>query len=143
MMKIIKKEIKQNSSIHQKIRNASFVPLEFHDTKKFKYRTWLKVTEYINSKFIILKTICNKIIQKPLLWVAEVDFKAIKNDVSMWVVEALIEGFVINFVVWALVGWKFNFITMLAWGFAIKQLLSIYWRLKRYGADSTILKKNK
>ena len=141
-MKAIKKEIKQSSLIHQKIRTASFVPLESPDTKRFKYNLRLRVSKYINDKFIALKTICNKIIQKPQLWIHEVDFKAIREDTSMWLVEALIEGFVINFVVWALLGWRFNWITVLAWGFAIKQLLSIYWRLRKNGANTTIPKKN-
>ena len=143
MMKAIKKEIKQNSLIHQKIRNASFVPLEYNNTKKFKYKLPLVVSKYINEKFIAFKRYCNKIIQKPQLWVQEVDFKAIRNDVSTWTIEALIEGFIINLVVWALIGWRFNFLTMLAWGFAIKQLLSVYKRLKKDGSNSTIPKKNK
>ena len=142
MMKAIKKETKQSSLIHQRIRNASFVPLESHDTEKFKYNIRFRLSKYINRKFIALKTIRNKIINNPKLWLAEVDFKAIRNDVSMWLVEALIEGFVINFVVWALIGWKFNLITMFAWGFAMKQLLSIYWRLKKDGTNPTIPKKD-
>ncbi len=142
-MEAIKKEIKPSSLIHQRIRTASFVPLESHYTEKFKYNIRFRVSKYINKKFVALKTTCNKIIQRPQLWVQEVDFKAIRNDVSMWLVEALIEGFVINFIVWALIGWKFNWITMLAWGFTIKQLLSIYWRLRKNGTDSTIPKKDK
>ena len=143
MMKAIKKETKQSSLIHQRIRKASFVPLESHYTESFKYNLGFKISKYINDKFVVLKTTCNKIIQKPQLWVQEVDFKAIRNDTSMWVTEALIEGFVINFVVWVLIGWKFSLLTMLAWGFAMKQLLSIYWRLRKNGTNPTILKKNK
>ncbi len=143
MMKAIKKETKQSSLIHQRIRKASFVSLESHSTEKFKYNLGFKISKYINDKFVVLKTTCNKIIQKPQLWVQEVDFKAIRNDTSMWVTEALIEGFVINFVVWVLIGWKFSLLTMLAWGFAMKQLLSIYWRLRKNGTNPTILKKNK
>lgn len=142
-MKAIKKETRQSSSVHQKIRNAAFVPIDSNNTKKFKYNLSLRVLKYINKKLIVLKTLKNKIIQKPLLWLREVDFKAIRNDVSLWIIEALIEGFIINFIVWALVGWNFNLVTMLAWGFAIKQLLSIYWRLRKDGANSTIPKKNK
>jgi hypothetical protein len=142
-MKPIKEEIKQSSSIHQKIRNASFVPLESQDTEKFKYNPGLKISKYFNDKLIALKRSCNKIIQKPRLWLQEVDFIAIRNDVSAWFVEALIEGFIINFIVWALMGWKFSILTMIGWGFATKQLLSIYWRLRKDGANSTIPKKNK
>ena len=142
MMKTIKKEIKQSSFIHQKIRNASFVPLESQDTKKFKYNLRFRVSEYINERLVVLKTVCNKIIQKPQLWAHEVDFKAIRNDVLTWLIEALIEGFVINFIVWALIGWKFNLITMLAWGFLIKQSLSIYRRLLKDGSFTAIPKKD-
>ena len=141
-MKAIKKETKQNSLIHQKIRDASFVPLESEDTKKFKYSFGFSVNKYINKKFIALKTPFNKIFSKLRLWSQEIDFKAIRNDSSAWLIESLIEGFIINFVVWSLIGWKFNLLTMLAWGFAIKQILSIYWRLRKDGANSTIPKKN-
>ena len=141
-MKAIKKMLRRSSLIHQKIRGASFVPLESRDTEKFKYNPRFKISKYFNKKLIALKRGCNKIIQKPQLWVAEVDFKAIRDDLSLWLIEALIEGFVINFIVWALIGWKFNVWTILAWGFAIKQLLSIYWRLRKDGANSTIPKKN-
>jgi len=138
-MKAIKKEIRQD--LPNKLK-ASFVNIETSDTEKFKYSFLLRGSKYINDKFIILKTTCNKIIQKPQLWVQEVDFKAIRNSSSIWLVEALIEGFILNFIVWALIGWKFNLITMFAWGFAIKQSLSIYWRLRRDGANTTIPKKN-
>lgn len=141
-MKNIKKETKQSSSIHQRIRKASFVPLKSQDTEKFKYNLLFKVSKYFNEKLSVLKTNCNKIIQRPQLWLKEIDFRAIRNDTSAWVVEALIEGFIINFVVWALLGWRFNSITMLAWGFALKQLLSIYWRLKKDGSNSKLPKKN-
>ena len=142
-MEATKKETKQNSLIHQKVRNASFVPLESHDIEKFKYNGLFKISKYINSKFLVLKTACNKIIQRLQLWTHKIDFKAMRDDVSIWLIEALIEGFVINFVVWALLGWKFNLLTVFAWGFAIKQLLNIYWRLKKDGAHSTIPKKDK
>ena len=143
MMKATKKEIKQSSLIHQRIRNASFVPLESHDTEKFKYNPWFKISKYINKKLIALKTPFIRIFNKLRLWTQEVDFKAIRNDSSAWLIESLIEGFIINFVVWSLIGWKFNLLTMLAWGFAIKQILSIYWRLRKDGENSTIPKKNK
>ena len=142
-MKDIRSETKPSSLIHQRIRNASFVPLESHDAEKFKYNLRFRIGKYFNEKFIVFKTICNKIIQKPRLWTKDVDFRAIRDDVSMWSVEAVIEGFLINFAVWALIGWRFNLLTMLAWGFAVKQLLSIYWRLRHNGSNSTIPTKDK
>ena len=143
MTKAIRKETKQSSLIHQRDKNASFVPLESHDTEKFKYYVIHRVNKYFNDKFIVLRTTCNKIIQKPQLWLQEVDFKAIKKDILLWSIETLIEGFIINFIVWALIGWNFNLITMLAWGFAVKQSLSIYWRLKQNGPSTTIPTKDK
>ena len=143
MMRVIRREPKQSSSIHQTPHNASFVPIESRKTEKFKYAVWLGVSKYINDKLLALRTIRNKIIQKPQLWVQEVDFKSIRKDVSVWVVEAVIEGSVVNFIVWALMGWTFNLVTVLAWGFAVKQLLSVYWRLRRNGSPATIPTKDK
>ena len=142
-MRVIRKEIKQSSLIHQRIRGASFVSLESEDTKKFKYNLRLKLSEYFGKKFIALRTIRNKFIQKPQLWLQEINLKAIRGDVLIWSIEALIEGFITNFVFWALLGWEFNLWTMIAWGFAIKQLLSISVRLRKNGASSTIPTKNK
>lgn len=142
-MKNIKKEIKQNSLIHQRIRKASFVPLEDNKIDKFKYAFLFKSKKYINSSYFKLKTNCNKLIQKPQLWLHEIDFITIKTDLTSWVIEALIEGFVINFIAWSLIGMEFNLLTMLGWGFAIKQLLSIYKRLRNNGSNSKIPKKDK
>ena len=141
-MKAIKREARQSSLVHQKIREASFVPIESQDTETFKYNIGFKSIKYINDKFIVLKTICNKIIQKPRLWLDKINFKAVINDTTTWFIEAIIEGFLINFSFWALIGWKFNLITILAWGIAIKYLLGIYWRLKKNGSPSTVFKEH-
>jgi len=142
-MKAIRKQGMQSSLIHQRIRNASFVPLESHDIERFKYNLKLRVSKYANGRLVALNNLCNKIIRKVQLWTQNVNFKAIRNDVSTWLIEALIEGFMVNFIVWALIGWKFNLLTMLAWGFAVKQSLSIYWRLRKNGENSTIPAKDK
>ena len=124
-MKATKKQGTQSSLIHQRIRNVSFVPLESHDIERFKYKLRLRISKYANDKLVALKNLCNKIIRRVQRWTQNVDFKKIRDDVSTWLIEALIEGFIINFIVWALIGWKFNLLTMLAWGFAVKQSLSI------------------
>ena len=142
MMKATKKETKPISSIHQRNRKSSFVPIESQFTKKFKYNLRLNWSKYFSKKFAVCRSICNKIIQTPQRWLKEIDFKAIRNDTSLWLFEASLEGFLINYVMWALVGWKLNFITVLAWGFAVKQLLSINERLKNNGPIKTIPTKN-
>lgn len=139
-MKVLNKTEKLSSLIHQKIRNASFVQVE-GNSKRFKYNLNLKISKYVKDKFIILKTICNKIIQRPQIWLNNIDFKEIKVKGSSWLVEAFIEGFIINFIFWGLKGWDFNLITIFAWGFALKQLLSIYWRLRNHGSNTTIPQK--
>lgn len=143
MMKAIKKETKQSSLIHQKIRNASFMPLENPNTKRFKYNLWLLISKYFNKKLIVLRTFCNKIIQGLILWINQTDFKGMIYDSTIWFIEAVIEGVIINFIVWGLIGLDFNFITIIAWGFAIKQFLSIYWRLRKNGSNTTIPTKDK
>ena len=140
MMKVLNKMEKPSSLIHQKIRNASFVQSE-ENTQRFKYNIGLRINKYIKDKFIILKTTCNKIIQKPQIWLDKVDFKEIKVQGITWLLESFIEGAIINYTFWALLEWKFNIITLFAWGIGLKQILSIYERIKNHGATTTIPKK--
>ena len=141
-MSLIKKEIKQNSLIPQKIRKASFVNTEKGFTKKFKYNILLDCSRYISEKFIGVKRFVNSLIQKPLLLKGKIDFGLIIKDSSLWITEALIEGLIINFIVFVLLGFDFTILTVFAWGFAVKQSLSIYWRLKKDGSSPKIFKKN-
>ena len=123
----------QSSLILQKIRKAEFVTTESGITEKLKYNLRLKVNEYFGGKLTTLKNILNKFVQKNKLWMDKIDFIAIRNALALWFGEAIIEGFVVNFVVWTLIGWSFNWATIIGWGFAVKQSLSIYWRLKKNG----------
>ncbi len=141
-MRFIRREVKQSLSKREGNRKAAFIQIESTDTKKFKYHIGFKVSKYLKDKLVVLQTLFNKIIQTPQLWLHKIDFIEIRNQLSLWLSEALIEGFIVNFTVWALLGWEFNWITMLAWGFAVKQSLGIYWRLKKDGPTHTIPKKN-
>lgn len=136
-----KKETRQSSLMNQKIRKASFVPTD-EFSEKFKYNLSLSLSKYISNKFIVMKTILNKIIQVPQLWLQKIDFAAIRNVTAMWLIEAFIEGFVINFIVWKLLKWEMTLLTILAWGFAVKQLLSMNERLRKNGTITTIPKKH-
>ncbi|HED05380.1 MAG TPA: hypothetical protein ENI61_01690 [Ignavibacteria bacterium] len=141
-MNFIKKIIKQNLLNRKEILKASFVPLNQINTERFKYVPIYWVYKYISNGLIILKQYSNKITQRFSLWGQEFDFKKIKSESSIWLMETFIEGFLINFVVWALVGFEFNIITIFAWGITVKQILSIYWRLKINGSNPTVFKKN-
>lgn len=138
MMKDTKSETKQSSLIHQRIRNAGFVSLENQDTERFKYKIELNVSKYFNGKLNSLKAYYNKRIQGLQLQLNKIDSKSIKTDLSLWFAEVCVEGFVMNFIVWALMDWKFTVATMLAWGFLVKQFLSIYWRIKKDGTPSKL-----
>ncbi len=142
-MRPISEEKSQSSSIHQRIRKASFVQFETGNTEKFKYNLGLKGNRYAKKKFIALKTVCNKIIQGTQLQLHKVAFKEMRNQGLLWFTEALVEGFVMNFIVWSLIKMPFNLFTMIGWGFAVKTFLGIYWRLKKDGSTSTIPTHNK
>jgi len=142
-MKATSEREKQSLLMNHKSRRATFVSLESHEIEKFKYNHCLRVSKYLDNKFIATKRFCNKIIQGLRLQLNKIDFKAVKYDLSAWMIEALIEGLIINFAVWALLGWRFNPFTVLAWGIVVKELLSIYWRFRINGPTTTIPQKNK
>jgi len=76
------------------------------------------------------------------LWTAEIDWSAVKRDSIEWVIEAAVEGFTANFATHFILGWELSPMTVIAHGFAIKQTLSIYWRLRKDGPTSKLPKKN-
>jgi len=120
---------------------ASFVSVK-KNTDRFKYNFTLTTCRYINGKLIALKQTINKINSIVQLKLNKFDFKAAFGAASGWIINAFIEGLIINFSVWGLLGWKFNFITIMAWGFATKQLLDLYWRLKINGTTTKLPEKN-
>ncbi len=143
MMKHIKKEKKKQSlSTHQKIRGAGFVSTEEENTQTFKYNSLFSPSRYVNEKFIALKNTCNKTKQTIQLKLNKFDFVLAGSATSVWLINAFIEGFIVNFSVWGLLGWRFNFITIMAWGFVVKNLLGLYWRLKTNGADTKLPQKH-
>ena len=127
-----------------KLRNeykATFVPAG-RNTDRFKYNFTLITGKYINGKLIALKQTTNKIRGMVQLKLNKFDFRAARGATSTWVINAFIEGIIINFAVWGLLGWRFNFITIMAWGFAVKQFLDLYWRLKINGTNTKLPEKH-
>lgn len=125
----------------QKVRKAEFVPV-VTENRVFKYEVRHKINrryaEWIANRKRRIKTV----IQKPLLWASLIDWKKTRGELTTWLVEAAIEGFSANLVTSVLLGMPFTPLTMMAYGFAIKHAIDIYWRLKKNGATSKLSKAN-
>ncbi len=143
-MKVVKKGEKQSSSrLHQNIRKAAFVPLGTEKREINKYFELHIISVTLNKLLTKLRTYFNRIKGRAILWVSGRDLHGMWLAAIYWLANAIIEGSIANFVTHYLLGWVFNPLTILAHGFAINQGISIYWRLKKDGSNSTISTKNK
>ena len=142
-MKFITRRKKDQNSLNQTSKSkASFVSAENGNTKRFKYKFLLRHSKYINEKLITLKNTCKKIKGMLQLKLDKFDFKAASGATVVWLLNAFVEGLIVNFTVWGLLGWKFNIITIMAWGMAVKQSLDLYWRLKINGTTTKLPEKH-
>jgi hypothetical protein len=138
----IKRKNKLDLSKQTNNHKASFVSTESKNTKRFKYNFILRLSRYNNEKFIALENTCKKIKEMIQLRLNKFDFGAAGTATMIWLMNAFIEGLIVNFTVWGLLGWDFNFITIMAWGFAVKQSLDLYWRLKINGTTTKLPEKH-
>ena len=136
----VKKQLEQLNQTNK--RNAGAVPYESENTQRFKYKFPLRLSKYINERLIALKNTCIKIKGMVQLKLDKFDFKAAGIATMIWLMNAFVEGLIVNFAVWGLLGWRFNFITIMAWGFAVKQSLDMYWRLKINGTTTKLPEKH-
>ena len=136
----VKKQLEQLNQTNK--RNAGAVPYESENTQRFKYKFPLRLSKYINEILIALKNTCIKIKGRVQLKLDKFDFKAAGIVTMIWLMNAFVEGLIVNFAVWGLLGWRFNFITIMAWGFAVKQSLDMYWRLKINGTTTKLPEKH-
>lgn len=143
MMKNIKKEIKQNSLINNKIRDSGFVSYKPNNVGSFKYNGIYKIINKVKPKLQNIKRVFNSMIGKPRLWVSFIDWVRVKEDLPLWFFEVLIEGFVANWTTHKIFGLEFGIGMIIAHGFFIKQGLDIYWRLKNNGSNSKLPTKDK
>ena len=111
-------------------------------TDNFKYKFPLRLSKYTNEKLIALKNTCKKIRGMVQLKLDKFDFNAAGIAMMIWLMNAFVEGLVVNFVVWGLLGWKFNIITIMAYGMAVKYSLDLYWRLKINGTNTKLPQKH-
>jgi len=136
MMKIMTQEIKHNSSMYK----AEFVAYD-EDVETFKYKKLHKFKHILENIKLNIKRKINSLIQKQKLWIDEIDWGAVRRDGTLWMVEAGIEGLIINFVTYFLLAADFNLFTVFAYGFAVKETLSIYWRMRNNGAIAELPKR--
>lgn len=129
---------KQSSSIHQKIRNASFVSTESEEKENFINSVKQGLSIRCAKHLLNLKRRLNSIVQKPALWASFIDWRKVKRDAIEWLIESAVEGFIANFVTHFLIGRPFTPMTVMAHGFAIKLGIDIYWRLKKHGPASKL-----
>ena len=143
MMKgMIARKNKQNSLNPTNNRKAGFVTTKDDETKRFKYKFKLRGVRYNNVIFIAINNTFRKIRGEVRLWLNKFDFKDAGIVTAVWLTNAFIEGLIVNFAVWGLLGWEFNFLTTMAWGVAVKQSLDIYWRLRINGTNTKLPQKN-
>ncbi|MHA1690029.1 MAG: hypothetical protein ACTSU7_00195 [Candidatus Heimdallarchaeaceae archaeon] len=70
--------------------------------------------------------------------IKKLDWSSLGKELSFWTLEAFIEGVAWNFAFTFLFGVKFTVVNALAYGVLSKQLVSLYWRLKKDGTNATI-----
>ena len=142
MMKRIKKEVRQNSSIQQKIRAAAFVPYKTRIVESFKNSGNLTIWKKLKPKFNNLWRFFNSMLGKPKLWASFIEWKELRGIVALWFTEAFIEGVIANWWTHKIFGLDFSIGMIIAHGFLIKQGLGIHQRIKQNGPTTTILKAN-
>ena len=142
MKNIIVRKNQQDQSNQTNKEEIAFVRVMDDNTKRFKYNFLLRLIKYNNEKFIALKNTCKKIRGIVQLKLDKFDFKAARSAMLIWLMNAFIEGLIVNFSVWGLLGWRFNFITIMAWGCAMKYFLDLYWRLKINGTNTKLPEKH-
>lgn len=142
-MKNTNEKQKQSSSIHQKIRKASFVSTESKKTETFKYVAIHYLKLQLKKYFLNGKHYLKKHFKNTKEWVKTVDWLKIRTDSTKWLLEAGVEGLTANFATHFLFGITFNPLTVLAHGIFIKQGLDIYKRLKQNGSTTEIPKEDK
>ena len=119
---------------------ARFINVGQSRYKRFIYK--LFPINSIGKKYPQIKRYVNSIFGKLKLWIAQIDTKKTKIELRDWLIEAFIEGIPINFVVWALLGWRINPLTILAYGLGIKHIINLWWRFRVSNETSKLSYKN-
>ena len=137
-MKSIKKEAKLNSLIHEEIRKNGFVHYKSSPLESFKSSGVYRIVNKIQPKLQDFKRLFKSMIEKPRLWASFVDWKEAAGALSVWLINAFIEGVVANWWTHKNFGLEFGWGMIIAHGFLINQGLDLYRRLKKDGGHKTI-----
>jgi len=129
-------------STSQQKTKAEFVTIKEPKIEKFKYKLAYKLPQGFRKLLNRNKDTFIKSYQRVALVVSKFDWKVIKEDVSTWFLEALLEGVTANFATHFLFNVPLNPFTILAHGIIIKQGINIYWRLRNNGSHELIPKKD-
>ena len=119
MMSLIRKKEKQSSQIHEQLRKAAFVKERTRKNASFKYKT---LYNNMLDRFKLF-----------FIFIPKFNWKQVKTDVFYWTVEVFIEGTLINFALWALMGWTLNLAKILAYGIAFKKGVELIQLIKKDG----------
>ena len=132
-MKITKYLRKRTLLKKNRVNDAYFVDYKENNRERFKY--YKETLRYIGftKKFQNTKRELNKLLYKFNLLLKKVSWKRGGIDFGAYMVEAIIEGLAINFVLFILFGFKLSPLTVLAYGIGYKQILSFYWKLRKNG----------
>jgi hypothetical protein len=143
-----KQNLSQSTPQNKTPHRAEFVSLEESVAKdeSFKYKAGQRFNQAVTKILLGWKRRINSSIQGPLIWAKSQDKEKLKDarySAIIWVTEAAIEGFTANFATHFIIGWDLNIFTVMAHGFAIKQTISIVWRLRKNGSTEPVSEKKR
>ena len=110
---------------------ASFVQTGNEKRKIFKLQLPIGLKNRFISYFNFVKNSC-------LGFVSSVNWNLIVKDSVVWFCEAIIEGFIINFSLFILLDFKMTFWSVIAYGFVVKEILDLIYRVRHNGSTSAI-----
>lgn len=114
----------------EQLPDSSFSTLELSNTKTFKYKLARYYTS-IRSSILNVKRVFQTLVDKFKIYLATIDFKKLFSDASIWIVEALIEGSLINYTTHILFGLDFTVWTIPAYGIIFKKFIELVNEFKK------------
>jgi len=114
----------------EQLPDPAFLPLENSNTKRFKYKLHRYYTS-IHSSLLNVKRAFQTLVDKLKNYLATVNFTNLFSDTSIWIVEALIEGLLINYTTHILFGLDFTVWSIPAYGIIFKKFVELINEFKK------------